>query len=189
MDGITRRRRPHPGGGESRHPRTRRRPPRRGWRAQARAARRDATGCPCRAPPGWVGWRPVPCLADPCDRPGGRQALGSFRGCRSARDGCSLHRCRNHPVRMQRQRVIARARDRQMQLGGPVAVEQGVPFPTRPPPHGGQPRETALIDDRMFLDAWSRGSIPWLSGLLRMGQIRRANLVMIRNPNLSECRR
>lgn len=39
--------------------------------------------------------------------------------------------------------------------------------------------DTSVIGDLTFLRAWEAGRVPWLSGAMRMRQIRRANPVVV----------
>ena len=42
---------------------------------------------------------------------------------------------------------------------------------------------SSVFDDLNFLAAWEKGLVPWLSGILRMRQIRRANpIVALQSP-------
>ena len=77
--------------------------------------------------------------------------------------------------------------DEEAELRGPVAAEQSLPALLQPAGHDRRPQKTILIDDHVFLEKWAGGRVPWLGGILRMGQLRRANLLTIRNPSLSEC--
>lgn len=78
-------------------------------------------------------------------------------------------------------------RDEEAELSSPVAAEQSLSALLQPAGHDRRPHEIILIDDHVFLEKWAGGQVPWLGGILRMGQLRRANLLTIRNPSLSEC--
>ncbi len=64
----------------------------------------------------------------------------------------------------------------------PGSAGRGGRYPAGSATRGGQPCETVPVDDQAFVEAWSRGSVPGLGGLLRAGQIRRANPGMIDDP-------